>query len=227
MNKKKIIVIITILTLMILAIVFVINNSQIENNKKNSGLSEEEKQNIINEIKTELENTTEKPILSVNEEKITERELAFANYQLNNTAVNKTGENKDPVHEITKKYVVYQNAQELNISLSNEEIKEIKNQVKYDENIKELSKELDMSYDDFCEMYVKTTERAKVEMKWIAYIGDKIANGEINIDNELFNNKYKEYSESEDIPQKAKLLLEMLDIYKEYLVDQANIEIIN
>lgn len=229
MNKK--IIIFILLILITIGSVFAIkkandnnvittNNSQVESNS----LSDEEKKQIIDKIKYGFENVTDRVIFSINGEEINERELAFVDYQLNNSAVNQNGEIKDSIHEITKDYVVYQNAKELNISLSDEDIEKIRDTVKSDEDVKELSKELNMSYDEFCEMYVNTTKRAKVEMKWIAYVGDKIANGEINIDNELFNNKYKEYSESKDIPRRAELLLEMLDIYKEYLVNQANIK---
>lgn len=211
------------------------NNVQIENNTYNSNqnsntqiesgkLSEEEKDRIINEIKDSLENTTDKEVLAVNGEKISEREIAYVNYQLNNSTVNKSGVKKDPIDEVIREYVICQNARELGISLSEKEMEEIKEVVKDDESVKKQSEKLNMSYDEVRQMYIDGRVKIELEMKWTSNVLGKISKGTLNFDNELFNQKNKEYGESSDASIKKQLLSEMLEQYTEYLVSNATIE---
>lgn len=214
------------------------NNVQIENNTYNSNqnsntqiesgkLSEEEKDRIINEIKDSLENTTDKEVLAVNGEKISEREIAYVNYQLNNSTVNKSGVKKDPIDEVIREYVICQNARELGISLSEKEMEEIKEVVKDDESVKKQSEKLNMSYDEVRQMYIDGRVKIELEMKWTSNVLGKISKGTLNFDNELFNQKNKEYGESSDASIKKQLLSEMLEQYTEYLVEKSSIEYIN
>ena len=113
-------------------------------------MTEEEKEKNIEEMKIALENKTDKEILAVNGEKITEKELAFLNYQLNNSIANESGEKKDTVAEIIEDYAIYKDARELNIIVTNEEIANIENKVKSDKTVNNLAEKLDMDYDEVC-----------------------------------------------------------------------------
>ncbi len=203
------------------------NNNLGEIKSKNSVLTEEEKMKIIDEIKIALENKTDKEVLAVNGEKISEREIAYVNYQLNNSTVNKSGVKKDPIDEVIREYVICQNARELGISLSEKEMEEIKEVVKDDESVKKQSEKLNMSYDEVRQMYIDGRVKIELEMKWTSNVLGKISKGTLNFDNELFNQKNKEYGESSDASIKKQLLSEMLEQYTEYLVEKSSIEYIN
>lgn len=212
-------------------IIIRVNHTQVTNNNAsnpitntgNNLLSDEEKKNLMKTIGNALENETNKEVLSVNGEKITEREIALCDFQLNHSIVNEE-EKKDTVDEIIKDYVISQDADKLGISLTAKEMQDIKDVVKFDEDTADLLKELNMSYNEFCEMYINRRTKLDLKLKWATHIMELINNGDINISSELFNNKYKEYLESEDFSIKTQLLKELLDIYAEYLVSQAIVE---
>ena len=203
------------------------SNTQMERDKNRGNISEEEKDRIINEIKDSLDNTTDKKVLSVNGEKISEREIAYVNYQLNNSTVNKSGDLKDPVDEVIREYVICQDAKELGISLSEKEMEEIRKVVKDDESVKKQAEILNISYDEVRQMYIDGRVKIELEMKWTSKVVGQITKGTLNFDNELFKQKYQEYSESSDISVKEQLLSEMLEQYTKYLVEQSNVEYIN
>lgn len=235
MNRKKLIILMVVMLAIIVAIFIIKVNYRPETNNdehkdintKTSHLSEKEKEELNNKIGNALGNKTDEEVLIVNGEKITEREIALCDFQLNNDTVNEDGEKKDVIDEIIKDYVICQDAQKLNISLTDEEMQDIKDVVKYDDDMPDLLKSLNMSYDEFCEMYINRRTKLDLKVKWATYIMKKINTGEINIPSELFNNKYTEYLETEDFSVKTQLLMELIDLYAEYLVEQANIEIID
>ncbi len=232
---KKVVLALLIIGILIFGIKKVTNNKVVKNDNnnlgeiknKNSVLTEEEKEKNIEEMKIALENKTDKEILAVNGEKITEKELAFLNYQLNNSIANESGEKKDTVAEIIEDYAIYKDARELNIIVTNEEIANIENKVKSDKTVNNLAEKLDMDYDEVCEISIKSRIHAQIEKRWLAYVTEKIDGGEIRVDNEEFRKKYKEYSESKDISKRTQLLSQMMDMYKKYLVDKATIEYID
>lgn len=102
-----------------------------------------------------------------------------------------------------------------------EEIREV---VKDDESVKKQSEKLNMSYDEVRQMYIDGRVKIELEMKWTSNVLGKISKGTLNFDNELFNQKNKEYGESSDASIKKQLLSEMLEQYTEYLVSNATIE---
>lgn len=237
---KKIFFILIILLIFILTIV---KANQVLDNKSRKGeiiesngqvsnpetdlLSEEEKNDTINKLKDELVDTTNKIVLEVNDEKVNEREIAYVNYQLKNSTVNEEQKSKNATDEIIKDYVICQDAQKQNISLTDKEIKIIEDRVNNAENMDDLLKSLNLTYDELQEMYVKRTKKLELKRKWVADTIDKINAGKMNFDDETYNAKYKEYRESEDVSIRYQLLMEMLDMYTEYLVSQAKIEKVN
>ncbi len=184
-------------------------------------LSVEDSNRIIQEIKEEFKDTTtDKVILYLNEEPIKEKEIAFKRYQLNEKS-------NDAEDELIKDYVICQNAEELNISLSEREMKKIENTPNLDEDTRKLAEATNMTYEDFNEMYINMEKRAIIETKWVAHVGEKIINGELKVNSEIFENKYKDYKKAENVEESSKLLLELLELYKEYLVEQADIKYVN
>ncbi len=231
---KKVVLALLIIGILIFGIKKVTTNKVVKNDNnnlgeiksKNSVLTEEEKMKIIDEIKIALENKTDKEVLAVNGEKISEREIAFLDFQLNNSYVSDE-KPKDAKTEIIKEYAICQDAKKLNISLTNEEIKKIEDEVKYGEEVKEILDILDISYYEFREVYIQRMTKSQLKTKWTMNIINNIINGEVNFDNELFNQKNKEYGESSDTSIKKQLLSEMLEQYTEYLVEKSSIEYIN
>ena len=202
------------------------NINQIDEEDKSGRISEEEKNEIIHEIKDALKDTTDKTVLEVNGEKITERELAYKNYQLNNSSLNE-GEQKEPIDEMITEYVICQDAKQQGITIKEKEMEDIRKVVKDDNDVKNLAEALNMTYDEVREMYMNGRVRIELRMKWTSKVLEKINEGTLNFGNELFNEKCKKYNESTDITIRTQLLTELVDMYKEYLVSQANIEKIN
>lgn len=247
-NKKNagILILITlILTLAIILTTKIIknkdyqeNNNQISinsnerDNKVSSILSSEEKQEAIDEIKNEVGNKTNKEVLVVNGERISEKEIAWTDFQRNNPYAdkyfNKNGKKVNAVDEVIKQYIILQDAREKEIILTDKEIKNIEEKVKEsfkenDEEMQNVLKAVNMNYDEFLEFYTDSTKKSELKLKWTSYITDAINSGKINIDSEKFNEKYKEYQST----SKLSLLYELIDIYIEYLKEKATIEYIN
>lgn len=242
MNKKKmlvnVILVIIVVLILLVSIFFIMKNKngKTENVKSNYNdelldnsyiISEEDSERILTEMTSEFENTTDKVVLYLNGKAITEKDIAFKSYQLNNSTVNADGNDKNVIEEIITDYVVYQNAEELNITLSERDTKDIENTPNLEEDTKKLAEAANMTYEDFNEMYINMEKRAIIETKWVAYVGEKITKGELKADSKNFNSKYNEYQKSKNVGERAKLLLELLELYKQYLVEQANIEYVN
>jgi len=93
-NVRSIIVVLIIAVMIILGSVLTIRlmkKSNITNAKpikkeikENKGLSNEEIQDGMDELKSVLNDTTNKVVLIVNEKQISEKEIAFMDFQLNN-----------------------------------------------------------------------------------------------------------------------------------------------
>ena len=84
-----------------------------------------------------------------------------------------------------------------------------------------------MTYDEFIEFHIAKIKRLELQTKWTLYISNCIKNGKLNTKSEEINNKCKKYNESKDEMQRLKLLLELLEDYKEDLKEKAIIEYAN
>lgn len=240
-KDKNIIIIILIILIITLGVILALkvlqkDNSNISENEtqKNVGssLSDEEIAESMNELKQTLENKTEKIVLIVNGEKISEREISYIDYQLNNNYVNQSGEKKDAIAEAIEQYVILTKAKEDNITLTEAREKQIEERIK--KNLKEGSEETNhfleafsMEYDEFMKFYIDRNKKSEIISQWKINIADEINNGEINLDDKNFNSKYNEYKSSTDTSKRYKLLTELKEIYLDYLKSQATIEYIN
>ena len=85
------------------------------NKQGNSIFLNEQKNTATNELGTIMDGKTDKCKVIVNGEKITEREIAYIDFQINNTVLNEQQEKKDAINEAIKEYVVVQDAKQRNI----------------------------------------------------------------------------------------------------------------
>lgn len=216
-SNNKVIVIIIIIVLLI---TFVIMNSkkiksEKYNNNNNNNISSdiEENEAASNRIKAGINGKTDKKVLSVNGEIITELDIALYDVQLN-----KSGNTKNINDEIIKFYSICQDAEERGLSLSDEDIKNIQRRIDSDE-IKKLIEESYVDYNICYETILKNYTKYTLLDKWNIRIMNEIIEGKINIDNDSFKGKYKEFLEEKN----SNTLLELQDIYAEYLVGKATI----
>lgn len=199
-----------------------------EKTKVNGILSEEERLAIANEIKDAFENKTDKKILKVNGEEISEKEIAFIDYQKNNELVNK-GEEIDAINETIKQYVILQDAEKNDIKLTESEEKNIKTRIEKsiqnstEKEIDALLDSFNMNQEEFMEFYVDREKKLEIISKWTVQMMTKIHNEEIIIEDETFKKKYDEYLRS----NKKTSLMELLNLYEDYLKEQAEVEYIN
>ena len=204
-------------------------SSNIETPVVNTLLSEEERLEVAEEIKQTFENKTDKTVLKVNGEEISEKEIAYIDFQKNNQYVNKDGEKINAVDEAIKQYVILQDAEKNNITLTEEQEKDIKTRIEKsiqnstEEETEALLDAINMNQEEFIEFSVDRERKLEIISKWIVEIMIKIDNGEIEINDEEFNNKYSEYIKS----NKTTSLLDLVDIYENYLIEQATVEYIN
>ncbi len=236
-TKKRIYLIaIIFIILIIITTIFISNKVNGKNESKegtingNTALLDNEK--ALNEIENALKDKSDKTILIVGKNKISEKEIALIDLQINNQYINSNGETKNAIDEAIRQYTILQNAEQINIFLTDEEVKEIETNVNEytNANEKEMQNILEtfnMTYDQFINFYIDRTKKLEIISKWEANIIDKINNGEIQIESEDFTNKYTEYKACEDISRKTSLLLELLKIYEEYLTNQSSIEYLN
>ena len=239
-----ILIVVVITALLILISKKMINNKanqQQENSNKinqtnNSLLSNEEKREAMNELSQIMANKTDKCVLIINGKEITEKEIAYVNFQKNSEVLHEGQEKKDAINKVIKEYVVAQDAKERQISLTEEESKSIeegvkKNFQKDSDEMKEILNATYMNYEEYLEFYIARMKRLEIQTKWSLYITDAIKSGEINTDSKIFNQKCKEckqYLESkETISQGMKLLFELIEEYKELLKEKADIKYIN
>lgn len=199
-------------------------------------LSNEEKQNGMNELSEMMKNKTDKCVLIINGEEVSEKEIAYVNFQKNSEVLHKGQEKKNIISEIIKEYIIDQDARDKGIFLSDEENREIEESVKknFQKNSNEMNIILDathMKYEDFVKFYTSRMKRLEVQTKWSLYITDAIKNGELNTENNEFNEKCqkcKKYAEDKEmVSQAVKLLFELIEEYKELLKQKAEIEYMN
>ncbi len=250
-NKKNIGIIILTIIVIILIIVLIYktiiknnnkpkiaNTQNILENKLNGGsiYSDEQIKTGIDELNKIMKKKTNKNRVSVNGEKITEREIAFVDFQYNNSIINNSGEKINAEEQIIKEYLIEQDAKKEGITLNEEEIEKIEKKIKKQaqkgsEEIEAILKAVSMNYDEFIEFYIKRMKRLEVQTKWSLYIAEAIKSGELNTDNSEFNAKCKrckKYAEDkEKAPQAVNLILELIEEYKELLKQKAKIEYIN
>lgn len=206
------------------------SNTNTDGDTNNSVLSDEEKQKVINEIASDLNTATDKEVLSINGKKVSEKEIALVNFQINNSYVNNTENTKDTIKEIIEENVIIQNANSIGMNLTNEkEIEERINKILQNdvEETNSLAKSLNMTYEELKELYINRTKDLELITNWKMKITDEINSGNLNVNDETFKNKYNEYKNSNDVKAKTSLLLELQDIYIEYLVGQALVEYFN
>lgn len=212
------------------------NTISTKNQQNSILLSNEEKQEGMNELSHIMENKTNKCVLIINGEKVSEKELAYVDFQKNSEVLHKGEEKKDTINEIIKEYVVAQDAKNKDIFLSDKENKEIEERVKknFQKDNKGTSEVLNathMEYEEFVEFYTNRMKRLELQTKWSLYITDAIKSGELSTENNDFNAKCKEckkYSESKETVSKAiNLLFELIEEYKELLKKKAKIEYMN
>ena len=237
-NKKICVIISIFIVLSIVITFFLIKKVNKENSKSNTTiehnttLTDEERKDVISEIKNELQNKKNETILIVGEKEISEKEVAFINFQINNKYVNQEQNIEDAVNETIRQYVILQNAEQSNITLTTEENESIENKInKYvnedEEETNEILEAFNMTYNEFLEFYIDRTKKLEIISKWERNVIDKINSGNIDIESEEFNNKYIEFVKSDDTSKRYTLLLELLELYENYLIEQTNIEYVN
>ncbi len=206
--------------------------NRFDSQQSSNVFSNEQRNTATNELGTIMDGKTNKCKVIVNGEKITEREIAYIDFQINNTVLNEQQEKKDAINEAIKEYVVVQDAKQRNIFLTEEENKMIEERTK-----KQFAKDKDgmdstlhtfqMDYDEFLKFHIAKIKRLEIGTKWTLHINEAIRKGELNTKNEAFNKKCKQYRENKTESQNISLLFELVDEYKEYLKEEAKIEYID
>lgn len=84
-----------------------------------------------------------------------------------------------------------------------------------------------MEYDEFLKFHIAKIKRLEIETKWTLYINDAIRKGELNTENKEFNKKCKQSRENKTESQDISLLFKLVDEYKEYLTERAQIKYID
>ena len=201
--------------------------NRFDSQQSSNFFSNEQRNTATNELGTIMDGKTDKCKVIVNGEKITEREIAYIDFQINNTVLNEQQEKKDATNEAIKEYVVVQD-----IFLTEEENKMIEERTK-----KQFAKDKDgmdstlntfqMDYDEFLKFHIAKIKRLEIGTKWTLHINEAIRKGELNTKNEAFNKKCKQYRENKTESQNISLLFELVDEYKEYLKEEAKIEYID
>jgi len=207
-------------------------NNEIKFQQTDGGLSRNEIETGMNELSTAMKNKTDKCKIIVNGEKISEKDIAYIDFIINNTITNENQEKKDAINEAIIECVIEQDARARGITLTKQESESIeertKGQFKKDrEGMNNVLNSFHMNYDEFLEFYIAKMKRLELETKWTMHISDAIKKGELYIEKEELNEKCKEYNKIEDSSQKVKLLIELVNKCKEYLKDSAKIEYVN
>ena len=168
-TKKRIYLIaIIFIILIIITTIFISNKVNGKNESKegtingNTALLDNEK--ALNEIENALKDKSDKTILIVGKNKISEKEIALIDLQINNQYINSNGETKNAIDEAIRQYTILQNAEQINIFLTDEEVKEIETNVNEytNANEKEMQNILEtfnMTYDQFINFYIDRTKK--------------------------------------------------------------------
>lgn len=196
------------------------------------GLSNNEIKDGMNQLKNIMEKKTNASKIIVNGEEVSEKEIAYMDFIINNTLINENQEKKDAISEIIKEYAIAQDAKKKNIKFTYEENKIIetrtRNQFSKDkEGMNDILNLFQMSYDEFLKFYTDKVKRLELQTRWTLYISNAIKNGKLYTDFEAFNNKCKQYNKIQDTSQQTVLLLQLIDEYKEYLKEKAVVKYIN
>lgn len=209
------------------------DNNIIKNETDYERYLRESNKDTLEEMSEFFTDATNKIAIYVNEEPITEREIAYEDFHLNNdyiknySTINNTKEDRDAIRSIIQKKVICQEAEKLGLSVSEEQIKEIKEVPNYREDIKKMAESVNMNYNEYEDLYIKSQRQFFLEAKWREYVIPKLHTGEISIDTKEFHNKYLEcqkYIEDSNFKQYMDSASELLELYKQYLFNQANIE---
>lgn len=211
-------------------------SSKEENQQSSSLFSNEEIKEGINELSQMMGNKTDKYVLIINGERVSEKEIAYVNFQRNSEVIHKGEEKKDVIVEIIKEYIVAQDAKDKRITLTEEESKRIEERVeknfpKGSNNTTEVLKAINMKYDEFLEFYTTRMKRLEIQTKWSLYITDAIKEDRLKTENNAFNEKCKECKKcleaEETLSKGISLVFELIEEYKELLQQKAKIEYIN
>lgn len=177
-----------------------------------------------------FEGTTNKVVLYVNGEEVTDIELALENYHQNNSVINANEEMKNFIDSKIEKVVICQDANNKGFFVSDKEVEKIKSIPKYEEDMRKKAKKLNMSYEECEQMYIKSQKMLYLELKWQDDVIPKIHSGEIRVNTEEYAEIYEKYIDcvnNTNFKKALELGEKMLDLYKEYLVEQASIEYVN
>ena len=209
-KDKKNIVIIILITIVIIILIVLVNRMlsedkdeqkfiKLDNETKNhnyGSISNEQKTIGMNELTKIMENKTDKCKIIVNGDKITEKEIAFTDFQYNNSVISEDEKKVDATTQLIKEYLVEQDAKEKGVELNNEECRKIEEITK--EQIKKEDKEtnailnaVNMDYNEFLEFYIKRRKRLEVRAKWRRYLYDAIKEEKLDIESKEYESKYK------------------------------------
>lgn len=81
-----------------------------------------------------------------------------------------------------------------------------------------------MEYDEFIKLYVEREKKLQTVFNWNSYILEEINKGTLNVPDDNFNQKLKEYKNTTDVSERYKLLTEMKEIYINFLKNNAEIK---
>jgi hypothetical protein len=99
------------------------------------------------------------------------------------------------------------------------------------EDMNKILERFNMNYDEFLTFYTEREKKERTILKWKANVIKKISNDEmdkdeVNVENNEFASKYNEYKQSENPNTRYKLLIQLQDIYINYLKNKSKIEYI-
>lgn len=219
-RKKFFIIIICMFSVVGILIIYKINTGK--DLVKNDISITDESTEVLNEMRNSLENKENKIAIVIDGEEISEKEIAFIDFQINNKYVN-DGNEKNAVDETIKEYAILKDAKKCGIAVTDEENKNMQEQANklFSENTDDLNYILEimgMSSDEFLDFYIDQTKKQEVISKWEIRTINLITKGEIKIENEEFNNIYTEFVNNDDVSKKHELLMKLLKRYEEYLI---------
>ncbi len=105
-------------------------SSKETNQQSNSLFSNEEIREGMNALGQMMKDKSDRCVLIINGESVSEKEIAYVDFQKNSEIIHKEQKKKDAVSEVIKEYVVKQDAKNKKISLTEEESNSIEERVK-------------------------------------------------------------------------------------------------
>ena len=180
--------------------------------------------------KTLNEGDKEKVVVTVNDEPIKQIDINYQkliNKGVSNIIKSATTDDKDVLKEIIETKVLLQEAKKNNIDIDEDEKELVRNT--YSEALKEsdaeIAKRIGMSNEEYIQYNIEKQIEDRVAFMVKSEILNNIAGGDVNIDDEEFNNKLNEYKNC-DASKAFTLLEEAYDKYIEYLEKNSNIKAI-